>query len=493
MRSLAAALKKASTRLPRPRSTQYESVPFSKEMKRDGYTIIAPQMAPIHFGLLEEAFKSEGYNLEVLPADDTLAIDAGLRYVNNDICYPSILTTGQIMAAVESGHYDLNKLAVLIVQTGGGCRATNYIALIRKALTESGNAHIPVISLSFTGIERNPGWNISAIMIIKSYFALVIGDVLMQCLYRTRPYERNQGSANGLFESWMKTCREEIGSLDYSKYIRLCKGIISDFDKLPLFENIKKPRVGVVGEILAKYHPTANNHVVDAIEAEGCEAIVPSFTDFFQFVGLNLEFRHRDLDECKIKALGGSLLYRAIDKYRKEVFEALSASKRFKPPQDLRNLSQKTEPIVQLCNNMGEGWLMTAEMIELIDEGAPNIVLCSPFGCLPNHVIGKAVLKELADHYPTANIVAVDYDPGSSQVNQINRIKLMCSVAKERMELPATSEDLTANREDDYERSITGSRSEDGVEASKDKPRQSDVGTVVDSGQSGRELVRGTA
>ena len=438
LRSLAAALERAQGKFPNPKSTRYESVPFTKKMKHDGYTIIAPQMAPIHFDLLEAAFRSEGYYLEILPSDDPAAVEAGLRYVNNDICYPSILTTGQIMAAVESGRYDLNKLAVLIVQTGGGCRATNYIALIRKALAESGNAHIPVISLSFSGIERNPGWNISPIMIVKSYFALVMGDILMQCLYRTRPYERKRGSANQLFETWLKACRESIPTLSYSKYIRLCKAIIADFDNLPLMEDVRKPRVGVVGEILAKYHPTANNHVVDVIEAEGCEAVVPSFTDFFQYVGLNLGYRYRDLDESRFRALGGSLLYWAVGKYRQEVFEALKASKRFKPPQDLKHLSERTEPIVQLCNNMGEGWLMTAEMIELIDDGAPNIVLCSPFGCLPNHVIGKAVLKELTDRYPTANVVAVDYDSSASEVNQINRIKLMCGIAKERMNPPTT-------------------------------------------------------
>ena len=493
LRSLAAALDKMGKKRPHPHTTRYEGARFTKRMKDEGYTIIAPQMAPIHFELLEATFRSEGYNLEVLPADDPQAVGAGLRYVNNDICYPSILTTGQIMAAIESGRYDLNKLAVLIVQTGGGCRATNYIALIRKALIDSGNERIPVISLSFSGIERNPGWNITASMIAKSYFALVMGDILMQCLYRTRPYEREKGSANHLFESWMQVCRDNIPTLRYSKYVHLCKAIIADFDKLPLLEDVVKPRVGIVGEILAKYHPTANNHVVDVIEAEGCEAVVPSFTDFFQYVGMNLGYRNRDLDESWFKALGGSLLYWAIDKFRQEVFEALKASQRFKPPQDLKRLSKRTEPIVQLCNNMGEGWLMTAEMIELIDDGAPNIVLCSPFGCLPNHVIGKAVLKDLADRYPEANVVAVDYDPGASEVNQVNRIKLMCSIARERMGLSPKPQIQTSIQEDCNERTIAGSRIEDSIETLENESGQGDVDSVVDRRQNSRELVYGAA
>lgn len=436
LRSLAAALQMRGAVAPHPKSTAYATVPFTKKMKREGYTIIAPQMAPTHFKLIEAALRGEGYRVEVLPADDPCAVDAGLRYVNNDICYPSILTTGQIMAAVESGRYDLDKLAVLIVQTGGGCRATNYIALIRKALEQSGNGHVPVISLSFSGIEKNPGWKLSPRIIAKSYFSLVLGDVLSQCLLRTRPYERDIGSANELFEAWMRVCCENLPTMGLRKYVRFCQAIIADFDGLPLVGEGAKPRVGVVGEILVKYHPTANNHVVDCIEAEGCEAVVPGLTDFFQFAGMNMVFRRRDLDESPVKALGGSLLAWAIDYFRREVHAALVASRRFRRPVDLRALAERAEPIVQLCNNMGEGWLMTAEMIGLIDEGAPNIVLCSPFGCLPNHVIGKAVLKELKERYPAANVVAVDYDPGAAEVNQINRIKLMCSVAKERHGAP---------------------------------------------------------
>lgn len=432
LRSLAAALESRKNESPKPTSTAWPKVSFTKEMKEEGYTILAPQMAPIHFELLEAAIRSEGYNLKVLPADDPNAVEAGLKYTNNDICYPSILVTGQIMAAIESGEYDLERTAVLIVQTGGGCRATNYIALIRKALKESGHPNIPVISLSFKSIgENNPGWKYSPGFVVKAYYSLVMGDVLMQCLYRTRPYETEVGSANALYRHWMDICRTRLPYMDHREYLDLCKAIISDFDELPLTNDGSKPKVGVVGEILAKYHPLANNDVVATIEREGCEAVVPGLTDFFQYAGLNSKWYHRDLDGSLLSSLGGQALAWAVKTFKDEVTEALATSKRFDAPSDIEELSGKAENILQLCNCMGEGWLLTAEMIELIEHDTPNIVVCSPFACLPNHVVGKAVAKELRAQYPTANPVFIDYDPGASVVNQVNRIKLMISVAKD--------------------------------------------------------------
>lgn len=435
LRSLAAALDRRGMPEPAPTSTAYEKVPYTRAMSKAGYTIVAPQMAPTHFDLLAAVFRSEGHRLEVLPSDDAAAVDAGLRYVNNDIGYPSILTTGQVMAAVESGRYDLNRLAVLIVQTGGGCRATNYIGLIRRALAESGNGHIPVISLSFSPVgEHNSGWRLSPSFLVKGYFALALGDVLDQCLYRTRPYERDAGSAEELHRRWLSSCSAEIARMNPEDFTRTCRWIISDFDALPLKDVPRRPCIGVVGEILVKYHPTANNHVVDVIEAEGCEAVVPGLVDFFRYVGLNMEFRRRYLDGSALSAAGGHTLLRAIEHFGRGLTEALAASERFDAPGDMEALARKVEPIVQLCNNMGEGWLMTAEMVELIENGASGIVLCSPFGCLPNHVIGKGVVPELTRRYPQANISAVDYDPGASAVNQVNRIKLMCAMAKESAE-----------------------------------------------------------
>ena len=434
IRSLMAALDERVDEAPHPQSTAFPKARFTKKMKKDRYTIIAPQMSPIHFELLEAAIRGEGYDLHVLPADDKKAIEAGLKYVNNDICYPSILTTGQAMAAVESGEYDLDRTAILMVQTGGGCRASNYISLIRKALKESGHSNVPVISLSFKDMgERNSGWNYSFGFVEHAYYALVLGDILMQCLYRTRPYEAEEGSADRLFRSWMDRLVEMLPDAKYSAYIESCKDIIRDFDALPLVADGSKPRVGIVGEILVKYHPTANNDLVGLLEREGCEVSVPGFTDFFQYAMLNTESYNRYLDGSSIAAKAGNLGYNAITYFREEALGALRKSHRFHPPAPIRNLAEKTKDILQLCNCMGEGWLLTAEMIELIENKIPNIVICSPFACLPNHVVGKAVMREMKVRYPESNIVAVDYDPGASVVNQLNRIKLMLSVAKEKV------------------------------------------------------------
>lgn len=413
-------------------STAFEKVQFTQEMKDAGYTILCPQMAPIHFDLLMPIFLANGYNLELLPAVDHGAVDAGLKYVNNDICYPSILVTGQIMEAVLSGRYDTDKLAVIITQTGGGCRATNYISLIRKALKAAGLAHIPVISLAFKKLdESNPGFKISATMLYNAIFALIYGDLLMQCLYRTRPYEIEPGSAQHLFDFWMAQCKAQIYEGEkFGRYKKTVRAIVEDFDNLPLEGEGTKPRVGVVGEILVKFHPTANNQVVDVIEAEGCEAVVPGLIEFFLFAIAGAIFQQEGVGKSKKGALGGKIALDLIARLRKPANEALERSSRFEPPTDIFELAGYAEEILSLCNSMGEGWLLTAEMCELIRNGAPNIVCAQPFACLPNHVVGKAVIKELRRKYKGTNIVAVDYDPGASEVNQLNRIKLMISVAK---------------------------------------------------------------
>ena len=417
-------------------STKFDRVPFTEEMKEQGYTILCPQMAPIHFELLIPIFRANGYNLELLPSVDHGAVDAGLKYVNNDICYPSILVTGQIMEAVLSGRYDTDKLAVIITQTGGGCRATNYISLIRKALKAAGLAHIPVIALSFKDLgEVNPGFHISATMLYNGAFALIYGDLLMQCLYRTRPYECEPGSADNLFNYWMAKCKEQVYEGEkMARYKKTVRAIISDFDNLPLQGEGTKPRVGVVGEILVKFHPTANNQLVDVIEAEGCEAVVPGLVEFFLFAIANSILQKDPVGKSKKGALGAKIGLSLIAKLRKPCNEALEKSNRFEPPTDIMTLASYTDGILSHCNSMGEGWLLTAEMVELIKTGAPNIVCAQPFACLPNHVVGKAVIKELRRRYKGTNIVAVDYDPGASEVNQINRIKLMISVAKANME-----------------------------------------------------------
>ena len=415
-------------------SAAFPKVPFTEEMREAGYTILCPQMAPIHFDLIKEVFRAGGYNLELLPSTDRGAVEAGLRYVNNDICYPSILVTGQIMEAIESGRYDLSKTAVVITQTGGGCRATNYIALIRKALRDSGHPDIPVISLSAVKLdESNPGFKLTVPLLKSCVYSVLFGDLMMQMLYRTRPYEAEEGAANELFEDFMERARRLAPTFTRRSFTKLSREAITAFDTLPLTGEGSKPRVGVVGEILVKFHPTANNHVVDVIEAEGCEAVVPGLLDFFLYSMSNAQVQKDELGSSAAARASMDAAIGLVDWMRKPVDEILEKSDRFERPEPISAMQDKARQILSLCNNMGEGWLLTAEMLDLIDHGAPNIICTQPFACLPNHVVGKAVIKELRRLHPESNIVAVDYDPGASEVNQLNRIKLMISVAKENM------------------------------------------------------------
>ncbi len=416
------------------KSAAFPKVSFTQEMKDAGYTILCPQMAPIHFDLIKEVFRASGYNLELLPSTDRGAVEAGLRYVNNDICYPSILVTGQIMEAIESGRYDLSKTAVVITQTGGGCRATNYIALIRKALRDSGHADIPVISLSAVKLdEDNPGFKLTPTMLKAAVYSVLFGDVMMQMLYRCRPYEATPGAANQLFEQFMDRARKLAPAFNRRNFTKLSREAIRAFDTMPLVGEGTKPRVGVVGEILVKFHPTANNHVVDVIEAEGCEAVVPGLLDFFLYSMSNATVQKNELGSSAVTRASMDAAIGLVDWMRKPVEEMLEQSERFERPEPISAMAQKATQVLSLCNNMGEGWLLTAEMLDLIDHGAPNIICTQPFACLPNHVVGKAVIKELRRQHPESNIVAVDYDPGASEVNQLNRIKLMISVAKENL------------------------------------------------------------
>ncbi len=414
-------------------STEFPRAEFTEEMRKT-YTILAPQMSPIHFELLVPIFKANGYNLELLPAVDHGAVDAGLKYVNNDICYPSILVTGQIMEAATSGRYDMSKTAFIITQTGGGCRATNYIALIRKGLHDAGLDHVPVVSLAFNNTgEVNSGFNVSVKMLLNAIPALVSGDLLMQLLYRTRPYEAVPGSADALFRKWMDYLVEHETRMKRGEFTRMYEQIVRDFDELPCVDFGSKPRVGVVGEILVKFHPTANNNIVGTIEDEGCEANVPGLVDFFLFGMLNPAVRHRELTPDFKKYLGAKGLVGFVESQRNPVRRALDRSKRFEPFMRIEDIARGASDIIDLGNTMGEGWLLTGEMVELVNEGVPNIVCTQPFACLPNHVVGKAVIKEMRRQYPQSNIVAVDYDPGASEVNQLNRIKLMIAVAKENL------------------------------------------------------------
>mgnify|MGYP001943922019 FL=1 len=435
IRSLLSAIKEREHKHIEPHiaDAAHHRVVFTEEMK-ENYTILAPQMSPIHFDLLEPALKSGGYNVIVLPNDNKKSVDVGLQYVNNDACYPSLMVVGQIMDALLSGKFDLNKVAVMITQTGGGCRATNYIGFIRRALENADMGHIPVISLSASGIEKNPGLKITPKLLLTSMEALVYGDVFMRVLYRTRPYEKVPGSANALHKKWLDICIESLRSGGkWSEYKKNIRGIIKDFDDLPLDENLRKPRVGVVGEILVKFLPSANNYLVELLEAEGAEAVVPDLLDFFMYSSYNNNFKARYLGKKKSSARIANATIWALEKLRGTAKKALAQSKRFEPPVPIQTLAQYAEPIVSIGNQTGEGWFLTGEMMELIHSGVTNIVCTQPFGCLPNHIVGKGVIKEIRNKHPEANIVAVDYDPGASEVNQLNRIKLMLSTAGKNM------------------------------------------------------------
>ena len=411
-----------------------DKVVFTEEMRKE-YTILCPQMSPIHFDLLGPAFCSEGYKLEVLGNDNRKAVDVGLKYVNNDACYPSLMVVGQIMEAILSGKYDTDKLAVIITQTGGGCRASNYIGFIRRALKKAGYGHIPVISLNLSGLENNPGFKLTLPLAARIVYGAVFGDIFMKCVYRMRPYEAVKGSTNALHEKWKKECIKFLTSKHTSvfKFKRMCREIIEEFDNIELLD-IKKPRVGVVGEILVKFAPAANNYLVELLESEGAEAVVPDLLDFFLYSFHNQNFKVEKLGFEKKKSIIGNIGIWAVELIRSSASKAFIASKHFDPPADIKRLGNMASEIVSLGNQTGEGWFLTGEMLELIHNGAPNIVCTQPFACLPNHVVGKGVIKELRRLHPESNIVAIDYDPGASEVNQLNRIKLMLSTAKKRIE-----------------------------------------------------------
>ena len=408
-------------------------IPFTEKM-RETYTILCPQMSPIHFDILEPAFRSAGYNIEVLQNANKSAINTGLKYVNNDACYPSLLVVGQIMDAILSGKYDTDKLAVIITQTGGGCRASNYIGFIRRALEKAGYPEIPVISLNLSGLEGNPGFKITLPLVLKGMYAVVFGDIFMRALYHVRPYEAVPGSANALHEKWKEKCIAFVSQKHPKRRVfnRMCREMIEDFDRLPMLD-IKKPRVGVVGEILVKFSPTANNDLVGLLEKEGAEAVVPDLLDFLLYCFYNNNFKSEKLGTSKKTAFLGNLGIKALEWLRSPATKAFRASKHFDAPSDIRDLADMAKEIVSLGNQTGEGWFLTGEMLELIHSGASNIVCTQPFACLPNHIVGKGVIKELRRRHPEANIVAIDYDPGASEVNQLNRIKLMLSTANKRL------------------------------------------------------------
>jgi predicted CoA-substrate-specific enzyme activase len=407
---------------------------FTEDMRKN-YTLLCPQMSPIHFDIMEPAFAACGYNFVVMQNDNRHAIDMGLKYVNNDACYPSLWVVGQIMDELHSGKYDLNRTAVIMSQTGGGCRATNYVGFIRRALKKAGMEQIPVVSLNLSKLEANPGFHINAEMLLRAAYSAIFGDVFMRCVYRMRPYEKVKGSVDACHEKWLPVVKEFVTSkhMSYFKFQKICKEIIEDFDKIEITDEVK-PRVGVVGEILVKFAPAANNHLVELLEAEGAEAVVPDLIDFMNYCFYNQIYKAKELGTSKKTANLMRVAIWAIEKLRSGAHKAFEKSVHFEPPTSIYKLVEYAKPIVSIGNQTGEGWFLTGEMVELIKEGATNIVCTQPFGCLPNHVVGKGVIKHLRHLYPGCNIVAIDYDPGASEVNQLNRIKLMLSTAQTKVD-----------------------------------------------------------
>ncbi len=432
IRSLLAVMEEQAKKDIVLKEIQVESPPqayFTKAMV-DTHTILIPQMAPLHFPFLEASLSAK-YNVKLLKDVPREAIELGLKYVNNDACYPAITVIGQLIHAIESGQYDKDKVALLISQTGGGCRATNYLGFLRKALDTAGLQNVPVVTFNVSSREGDAGFTVDKSMFFNLVKSIYYGDVIMRLLFRTRPYEKVAGSANALADKWTEVVHKIMATKPslYNLYITTYK-IIKDFDNLELKEMPRKPRVGLVGEILLKFHPDANNRAIETIEAEGGEAVMPDLLDFFLYNFFSPIYAHKNLAGSKNRAIGTKIALNALILFRLPIAFMLKRSKRFNPPIAFKKLQSKVDGIISLGHQTGEGWLLTAEMVELIEDGVNNVLCMQPFGCLPNHITGRGVIKELKQRYPHANITAIDYDASTSETNQINRIKLIMALAK---------------------------------------------------------------
>ncbi len=406
---------------------------FTKEMRKD-YTVLIPMMIPIHFELLEPAVNSCGYNMVLLRECTEHTVETGLKYVNNDACYPSILVTGQMIEALESGKYDVNKTALIMSQTGGGCRATNYIGFIRKALRDAGFEQVPVISLNVVGMEKMSGFKLTPKLMDKMIKAVLLGDLLQKMLHKNRAYEVNKGDTDQVFDKWMEKSKKLVTKCTNKEFKQAIYDMVDDFEKIEVDMTQVKPKVGIVGEVLIKYHPFGNNYVADLLEKEGAEVVLPDFMGFVKFMATHKITFNQLLNSNKISATVSKIALKLIDLMEKDTKIALEkSSKNYLPTCDIYHLEDKVKDILSIGNQTGEGWFLTAEMVEYIENDIPNIVCVQPFACLPNHVVGKGVIKTIRSKYPMANITPVDYDPGASETNQANRIKLMMAVAKDNL------------------------------------------------------------
>ncbi len=429
IRSLAATIKQRDFKDIKLNEEEYayQPVEASRDLKK--YTILIPQMSPFHFDLIETAVRSRGYDVKVLPEIDDKTIEYGLKYIHNDACYPAIVALGQLMQAIDKYDLDQDKIALLISQTGGGCRATNYIAMLRQAVAKAGYTNTPVISFSGGRVKDVNALDLDFEALKRIAMAVLYGDTFLRVVHRMRPYELNPGETDRLHQSWIKLVQRNIENGKRREFKQNIKQIIDEFDNIPIDENLKKPRVGIVGEILVKYHPGANNNLVGVIEENGGEAVIPDILDFVQYTLYSTKYVSENFSKRNRRNWKIKILIDFVEIYRKVLATSLEKSKHFDPIHDIYHTAQKASELLDIGNQSGEGWFLTGEMINLIEEGVPNIVCTQPFGCLPNHVTGKGMFKVLREQYDNANIVAIDYDPGASEINQVSRIKLMMSVA----------------------------------------------------------------
>lgn len=400
---------------------------FTEEMKKD-YTILVPDMLPIHFKLIISIYKKYGYKMELLQTSTQNVINEGLKNVHNDTCYPALLVIGQFMDALKSGKYDVNKTALLISQTGGGCRASNYLHLLRKALS-SEFPQVPVLSLNFSGLEKNPAFPMTPAIALRLVYAVLYGDMLMLLYNQCKPYEINPGSTDELLARWEHRLSKLFDGNKFLTPKPIYKAILRDFAALPRTKQ-QKPRVGIVGEIYVKYSPLANNHLNEFLLSEGCEPNVPGLLDFVLYCASDAVNDAKLYDKVNKKSLAFSIGYDVLYKFQKQQIKVIEQHGVFQPPHDFEHLRKCADKYIHQGVKMGEGWLITAEMAALAETGTKNIICTQPFGCLPNHIVAKGMSRVIKNAYPDANIVAIDYDPGATKVNQENRIKLMLANAK---------------------------------------------------------------
>lgn len=427
---------------------------FTKEMKEE-YTILVPQMLPIHFEFVVSALRLDGYNIDLIKTTHRGIVEQGLKHVHNDICFPAMLVIGQMIDAIKSGKYDPHKVALMITQTGGGCRASNYIHLLRKGLEKAGYAYVPVVSLNLSGLEKNDGFKLNLTLIRRMIYGVAYGDLLMWLSNRFRAYEVTPGTADELLRSWISKISSEFKDKRKlnKRVIRVNMAeIVRDFSQIPVLD-VVKPRVGIVGEIYVKFAPLGNNNLESFLAHEGAEVIVPGLMDFLIFKSDNRVEDVNIYGDIYIKKIIAGLLKKYLQKYQDFMREAIINGPGGIPVMasydDLKNM---VKGYLGYGNKMGEGWLLTAEMLELIHAGVDNIVCTQPFGCLPNHIVGKGMIRLIRENHPDSNIVPIDYDPGTTSVNQENRLKLMLATAKKALkeEEQLNVVKKTAHRERSY-------------------------------------------